>query len=240
MANGMKNLKRILGNTRGSLPLLESLALKAVSVLLALILWITILSLKAEDRKINVKLEPLLPPGMVVTNKIPSFIQFTLTGPRVWLKETEKKIQPIRPDLRKSRDTTIGFAISDDLIGELPVGVKVLNFYPPQILIRLEEVVERYVNVKPTFSGSPIAGFELGSIKVFPSKVAVTGPRGMLEEISSVGTEPFDITDLSGAKEGTVKVEVDESQGFSLSRGRDVKVRVTVKKVNVENGEGHR
>ena len=56
-------------------------------------------------------LEPLLPPGVVITNKIPSYIQFTLSGPRVLLKDVEKKIHPIRPDLRRSRETTIGFSM---------------------------------------------------------------------------------------------------------------------------------
>ena len=90
----------------------ESLALKAVSLLLALILWITILGFKREEIRKNVKLEPLLPPGMVIINKIPSHIQFTLSGPRVVLKNIEKKLQPIRPDLRRTKETTIGFSIS--------------------------------------------------------------------------------------------------------------------------------
>src|SRR4051812_37924478 len=137
-------LNTILGNDRGNIHFSESLALKAVSLLLALILWITILGFKREEIKLNVKLEPLLPPGVMITNRIPSHIQFTLSGPRVLLKDVEKKIQPIRPDLRRTRESAIGFAVSEDLLGELPPGVRVTGFYPPNILIRMEEVVEKY------------------------------------------------------------------------------------------------
>lgn len=210
----------------------ESLALKAVSLLLALILWITILGFKREEIRKNVKLEPLLPPGMVIINKIPSHIQFTLSGPRVVLKNIEKKLQPIRPDLRRTRETTIGFSISEDLLGDLGNGVRVTSFYPPNILIRLEEVVERYVSVKPTWKGSPGDGYEIGPIKVSPAKVAVSGPKGLLELVEAIGTEPFDIEGLKGTKEFEVPVEVDTTQGFELSREKIVKVKITTRKVS--------
>ncbi len=210
----------------------ESLALKAVSLLLALILWITILGFKREEVRKQVKLEPLLPPGMVLVNKIPGYITFTLSGPRVLLKDVEKKLPTIRPDLRRSRETTIGFSVSEDLIGELPNGVKVTSFYPPSILIRLEEVVERYVPVKPTLNGSPADGYEIGITRVTPAKVAVSGPKSLVQALESVGTEVFDVHDLKGAKDGEVAVEVDGNQGFQLSRDKVVHVHVTTKKVH--------
>ena len=215
---------------KGSMQFSESLALKAVSLLLALILWITILGFKREEIRKNVKLEPMLPPGMVIINKIPTHIQFTLSGPRVVLKNIEKKIQPIRPDLRRTRETTIGFSVSEDLLGDLGNGVRVTSFYPPNILIRLEEVVERYIPVKPTFKGLPEEGQEVGVVKVSPATIAVSGPKGLLQLVESIGTEPFDIEGLKGTKEGVVPVEVDTSQGFQLSRDKIVKVRVSTKR----------
>jgi len=209
----------------------ESLALKAVSLLLALILWITILGFKREEIRKNVKLEPLLPPGMVIINKIPSHIQFTFSGPRIVLKNIEKKLPPIRPDLRRSNETIVGFTISGDLLGDLGNGVKVTSFYPPNIIIRLEQLVERYVPVKATWKGSPAEGYELGTVKVTPAKVAVSGAKGLLALVESVGTEALDIEGLKGTKEFEVPVEVDSSQGFELSREKIVKVKVTTKKV---------
>src|SRR5580698_5558003 len=109
-------MNRFLKSRKGAMQFSESLALKAVSLLLALILWITILGFKREELKKNVKFEPLLPPGVVLTNKIPQYIQFTLSGPRVLLKDIEKKTQPIRPDLRHTHDNTVVLSISEDLI----------------------------------------------------------------------------------------------------------------------------
>ncbi len=220
----------ILGNQKGSIACFESMALKIVSLLLAIILWVTILGLKREEIKKNVKLEPLLPPGVMITNKIPGYIQFTFSGPRMLLKDVEKKLQPIRPDLRRTQESTVGFSISEDLIGELPSGVRVTNISPPNILIRLEEVVERYVNVKPTIVGAVHPGEEVGTVKAIPAKVAVSGPKSLLVALDSVGTEEFNVDDLQGSKEGVVAVEVDTTQGFQLSRDKVVRVRVTTKR----------
>jgi len=219
-------------SNRGAIHFSESLALKAVSVLLALILWVTILSLKSEEKKIRVPLQPLLPAGTQIINNIPGSIEFSLSGPRVWLNELEKRLQPIQPDLRKTRDTTIGFSISEDLLGELPIGVKVLSFYPSQILIRLDEIGEKYIGVKPNLRGAPASGYEVSEIKTFPPKVAVSGPMTILESLEAVGTEELLIDNLKGTKEFTLKVEVDDQKGLKLSREDQVRVKIITKKVD--------
>jgi YbbR domain-containing protein len=208
----------------------ESLALKLVSLLLALILWITILGLKREEIRLNVKLEPLLPPGMLIINKIPEHIQFTFTGPRIVLKNLEKKLQPIRPDLRRSRDTTLSFSISEDLLGDLGNGVRVASFYPPNVLIRLEELIERYVPVKPTFIGEVLNGKKVKEVRVTPAQVSVTGPRGLVQTLESVGTEVINLGEVESTMEKVVPVEVDTSQGFQLSREKIVRVRIITSK----------
>ena len=224
-------MKRLLSNTHGSIAFSESLALKAVSLLLALILWITILGFKREEVKVLVKLEPLLPPGVMITNKIPTHIQFTLLGPRVLLKDVEKKDKLIRPDLRHTRDNTVVLSINEDNAGDLPVGVRVTGFYPPTVLVRLEEVVESYIPVKPTLKGQLADGEELGQVKAIPSKIAVSGPKSLLQMLESIGTEPVDVEGLKGSKETVAAVEVDTEQGFRLSRDKVVRVRVTTKRV---------
>lgn len=225
----------LLLNRRGSLQWSESLALKAVSLLLSLILWVTILGYRREETKKNVRLEPQLPPGMMIVNKIPAYIQFTLSGPRVMLEAAEKRIQPIRLDLTHTRQSTNGFTVTEDLLGELPPGVRVTYISPPQVLIRLEEVVEKYIPVKATLTGKLAEGFEVAMVKAMPSKVAVSGPKGLLDSLEFVGTQALNIEGANTNKEGEVEVEVDFSQGFQLSREKTVKVRLIVKKVNLDN-----
>jgi len=204
----------------------EGLALKAVSLLLALILWITILGFKREEQRLDIHLEPLLPPGMVITNNIPSSIQFTVSGPRVLLRDLHSRVGPIRPDLRRTRETTIGFSITEDLIGKLPNGVKVIAFSPPNILIRLEELVERSIRVKPVLMGTPAPGYQIRKVILTPDRVTVIGPKSYLDVLDFVNTEPFSIEALDGVRDGVASIEIDQADGFSLGKDRVVRIRV--------------
>ena len=215
-----------LWDRSGAMNFSESLALKAVSLLLALILWITILGFKQEEVRKYVKFEPLVAPGMMITNKIPPHILFTLRGPRILLKDVEKKILPIRPDLRRNKEKIIPISISEERLGELPLDIKVISIQPTNILIRLEEIVERYIPVKPTLRGLPAEGYDISRVRVSPPKVAVSGPQSLLEGLEFVGTEVIDTQDLTGAKEVIVDVEVDPVQGFRLSREKIARVKV--------------
>ena len=62
-----------------------------------------------------------------------------------------------------------------------------------------------------------------------PDRVAVVGPKSLLESIDNLGTDAFDIQGLQGTREGVVAVQVDTTQGIQLSRERVVRVRVTTK-----------
>lgn len=227
----MKTLSKILRSERGSIPFWESFALKVVSFLLALILWVTFLGLKREEMHKRVKFVPLLAPGTMITNRIPSHIDFTLSGPRLLLKSVDKKLQFVTADFRRNRESTIGYPISEELLGELPKEVRVVGFSPTNVLLRLEEVVERYVRVSPTLKGSTESGWEIESVTVSPTKVAVSGPKSLMGRMDSVGTVPIEIDHLAGVKEAEVQAEVDSSLGFSLSRDSLVKVKIKARKV---------
>lgn len=217
----------ILSSKGGYIQLSESMALKAVSLLLALILWITILGFKWEEVKKNVPFEPLIAPKMMITNKIPTHIQFSLSGPRLKLREAERKIQPIRPDLRRTRESTIPIAISEDLIGELPSEVRVTTIYPPNLLIRIEEVIEKSFPVKVSITGEVAKGYEISSIRITPRDITILGPRSGIAELTSISTEPLDVSGLKGIRDSFVPVEVDTTLGFQAAGEKTVKVRVT-------------
>lgn len=221
---------KILQNERGVLNFGESLALKAVSLLLALILWITILGFKEEQLKKVVKFEPLVAPGMIITNKIPDTIEYTLVGPRVQLRDFANKLQPVRPDYRDRRDTIVPLKIDENILGELPSGVTVVSISPANLQIRLEKIIERAVLVRPSIQGEPLEGFEISSQLVAPQKVVISGPKSLVEAMEYVDTEPISVDQISDNMQGVYSIEIDESQGFRLLRDRVVRVELKVKK----------
>ena len=206
----------------------ESLALKVVSLLFALILWITILGFKKEEVRRSVRLEPMLPPGMMVTNKIPSQIQFTLLGPRLLLKDLDRKLQPIRPDLRRTGETTIGFSVNEDLLGDLPPGVRVISFYPSNILIHLESAITKALPIKVITVGRVAEGYTVRKIEIEPKEVVVSGPKGALKVLTAVDTEPLNLTGLEKTGSQSVELDSETLQGLQIEGDRHVRVTVTV------------
>lgn len=221
----------VLGNNRGSLSVGESIALKLVSLLLALILWISIIGFKSEEVIKRVKFEPLLPPGMVLMSEIPSYIEYTFSGSRVLLKDVERRIQPIRPDLtKKDQDRALRLVLTSDMIGDLPAGVKVTSIAPQTVVLRLEELVEKYLEVKAIFQGLP-EGVQVAKVKTNPSKVAISGPKSVIDSIDSVRTQAIDLSEVKSTKEFVVALDIDESQGLHLTGDKNVQVVVFVKKM---------
>lgn len=218
-----------LKGTTGVLQLSESLALKAVSLLLALILWITILGFKKEELKKKVRFAPKVAPSMVITNRPPPTIEFLFSGPRFSLNTLEKRDLAIEPDLTRSRETTIPIPITEDLIGDLPRGIRVVRFYPPNLLVRLEDLVESVVSVKAVLKGSPARGFEVTKVVVSPRKVTVSGPRSFLQAMELIQTEPFDIEGIQDTKEGTVAVDIDKTVELRLPKETVVSLRVFIR-----------
>ena len=68
---------------------------------------------------------------------------------------------------------------------------------PEYIPITLEEKIIRYVDVKPSFSGTPAHGFQIAETKVKPETVMISGPRSMVEAVNSIQSEEIRVEGLS-------------------------------------------
>ena len=213
----------------------ESLALKAVSLLLALILWITIIGFKREEVIRSVGFEPQLPPGIVIVNKIPRQIQYTFSGPRLGLKRLGEMLPDVlRPDWKHLGASSLHeIPIGEEILGKLRDGVRVVSIYPSKVYVRLEELVERTVSVKITLKGEPREGFAVTRVRASPQRVAISGPKSLLDGMESVDTEPIDVEGIDHAKEGVVGVDLSTSQGLLRVSGENsIRVRVSVRAAN--------
>lgn len=185
------------------------MALKAVSLLLAMILWITIVGFKQEEKSFVIAFEPQLTPGLVVVSRVPRQIQFRFLGPRLGLKRLKAQLpEVLRPDWKHyPSDVRNDISLNEELLGRLPEGVRVLGTYPTKTELRLEAMVTKLLPVKPVLSGSPPSGFAVKRIVVFPKTVKVSGPRSVMGQLSALETQAVDISELS--KTQTVDTGLD-------------------------------
>ncbi len=133
-------------------------------------------------------------------------------------------------------------AVLDEKQLRLPPAVEVLDVLPTKISFRLEEIVEKELEVVPDTAGGVPGSYKFEGIKVIPNRVFVRGPRSEVEVLKSAFTQQILLSRLSGSQVvsvplvspgelsrlnvGSVSVEVamSEIQAVKSFKGVNVKV----------------
>jgi len=174
----------------------RNLGYKVVSLVLAIILWLWIIS-QAEtttgwfgEQTINVPLVTYnQPPNLVVISNIPSVsVQLDNNNQGISVKDLFAYVD-----------------LQDALVGEhsyqvhmdAPEGVKIEDISPSNVIIRLDAVKDKIVPIIPQIEGIPADGFVAGEPLITPSVVNVRGPTSILEKLESVVVK----ADVTGMKE---------------------------------------
>ena len=169
----------------------KNLALKILSVLLAVILWAVVSRGRgAQDMEasvgIPVELHNLSPDMEVVTGPVER-VDVRLKGPRSIVSKISTLGITIPLDLSGTTegDTTFELFSSDVTV---PPEVSVTRISPSTINLKLERIIRRRVAVEPVVSGKPPEGFHAGQPSVEPKSVEVRGPRSVISEVVSLKT----------------------------------------------------
>ena len=112
--------------------------------------------------------------------------------------------------------------------GDQPVGAGQLEVDPEVVSVQIEVrtvETETTVAVRPIIDGTPAPGFALEAVRVEPAYVTIIGLPEVLEEISSVTTEPITIEGLSA--NDTFEVELQLPDDISLADNEPTTVTVT-------------
>jgi YbbR domain-containing protein len=124
-----------------------------------------------------------------ISNDPPRTVDVMLTGSRNKLDDLTSLDLVATVDISDQRAGERVLRLADKAQITLPQGIKVDGFQPSAIPIRLEEILERQIEVEPKLEGKPADGFEVYS--VYPSKgsVAVRGPASRVNALQKVATE---------------------------------------------------
>ena len=199
-------VERILRKT-----FVEDWSLKLLSLSITLVLWLLVTSQNQPViTHVNVQLNFIRPQSLEISNDPPKVIDVELSGSRNKLDHLSA------PDLIATLDITDLSAgermlrLSERAQLSLPHGIKILNFTPAAIPVRLEEIIEKELKVEPRVEGKLADGFEVYSTSVSQPTVTVRGPASRLNALEKAPTETIW---LAGQKNSfsASKVSVDLS-----------------------------
>lgn len=209
---------------------IEDWSLKLLSLAIAIALWLLVTGQNEPvTAHLNVQLNFIRPQSLEISNDPPRTVDVMLTGSRNKLDDLSSLDLVATVDISDQRAGERVLRLADRAQIALPQGIKVDGYQPSAIPVRLEEIVDRQVSVKPKLEGKPADGFEVYAVSPSKGSVAIRGPASRVNSLQKVLTESIW---LAGHKESftAANVAIDVS---------DPKVDLLdpVVNVNVEIGE---
>jgi YbbR domain-containing protein len=217
-------MKRIIRNI-----FLRNWGLKLFSLLLALVLWLTLIPEEKifSEKTLTVPLElHNIPAQMELVERPPSTVDVKIRAPQRILNQFTSVAVHAALNLERASIEQTEYPLNKNMIS-LPSGGEVMDIYPSQINLRLERTKEVMLQVEPSITGELQQGFKLEKIEVVPNEVPIIGPESKVKETFKVRTSPIDLSSLTQSKE----LEADlilPSPDLKLASQTKVKVRVVL------------
>jgi YbbR domain-containing protein len=208
----------------------QNWSLKAVSLLLALALWLVLVPQDKilSEKTLTVPLETRnTPDNMEIVDKSAATVDVTVRAPNRILNQISPSTVTAGLDLERATVYQQEYPLNKTMISLLP-GADVIEVRPNKVQIRLEWTKEATLGVHPSIRGKVAAGFRISKIEVEPKDVVVRGPESQVKTKDTVTTAPVDVTDLARTGEFEVDIILPKPELRLISARTSVLVTVTV------------
>lgn len=190
--------------------------LKFVSLMLAVGLWTYAMSEEGVEIKRSIPLEiKVQDPHMSILERSTKSLQVTLVAPRSLLSDmtSEQVVAVHKVDDNIKTAGEYSFRIEADEIKLPDPQIHVTRIEPELIQVTLDELIVKKLPVKPNFIGDPAFGYKVvnDEVQLDPNAVLVEGPKGELEKLDNVLTEPIDLVGRIRSFRRTLSIRLPEN-----------------------------
>ncbi|MCX7788335.1 MAG: CdaR family protein [Spirochaetes bacterium] len=169
---------------------------KALSLAAAILLFLFHNYSTLSERFINVPLQAVFANGFTAGQPLPKRVRVSVRGKEKNLATvTEGDIEAIADFTAFNKKGTyrVPIQIKRKGSGE-DSNIMEFRVEPIELVVLIEEKIQKRVEVSPRFKGSLLSGYELVQYYVTPSLILVEGPSSRLERLYSIPTEEIDLT----------------------------------------------
>lgn len=194
--------------------ILSDMALKIISIIVAIVLWMYVMSEQNPHITTVIKEVPVKLLNMdedkfaLKDNDDKLYVNVKVKGRRSIIME-------LKPDDIKADIKMKGRTEGENLLPvnvEVPNNVELLDFYPKEIMLSLDAIIEEQFPVTVDIQGVPAQGFAAGEPRAKPQAVVVKGPRSKIDSIKQVVAK-VDIKDMNADINATIPLRVIDGQG---------------------------
>ncbi|MGE3959802.1 MAG: YbbR-like domain-containing protein [Vicinamibacterales bacterium] len=203
------------------------LGLKALSLGLAVMLWLFVSGDAVVERGLRVPLEfSQFPAGLEMMGDMPSLVDVRVRGASSALSLLGPGDIVAQLDLKSATPGRRLYQLTPEQV-RVPYGVQVVQVMPPTVALAFETSATRSVPVVPAVEGDPAPGFVVGKVVVDPPTVDVVGPRSAVEQVTEALTEPVSVAGASAMVTDGVTVGFQDG-ALRLKVPRQARVTVEV------------
>lgn len=188
MADMPASLRRGSVKRRITAAFTEQVPLKATSALLAIILWFIVNAKEPQLELVPVRFTPILDSSLVLREPVPPLQAIVAGSPKELIKLSTNVAIIRRPISADSPDTVVLDLRPSDVT--LPEGVDavVRDVQPRSVTLRFETIASRRVRVSSAIDVAMRGAVGPVTTVFDPPVVELTGPRHLLQKMSSVKT----------------------------------------------------
>ncbi len=212
--------------------------LKAISLVLAVMLWYFVVGEDQVDINIQVPIEILnLPSDLTIANQYKKDIEVSVRGPRSIIQELKKRNISRPVDLSNARPGTVVVKNDENSI-PFPRGITVQRLQPTNITLLIDQLIQKDFYINPVTEGTVAPGYELQKIYLDPEKLVISGPKAILGRDITLKTYVINLDNLDHST--TLQVHLDLEPDFFDLLGETVVtakivLRETTEKRTVKN-----
>jgi YbbR domain-containing protein len=177
------------------------IGLKAISVAVAMLLWMVVSGEEPVERGLRVPLElQQMPASLELQSELPALVDVRVRGGATTLSRIATGDIVAVIDVHTARPGPRLFQLTPDQV-RAPFGVHVLQVSPASVAMAFENTASKEVRVVPSVEGTPAPGFVVVKTTTDPQTVQVTGPESAVRNVTQATTEPVSV---AGAREAVI------------------------------------
>jgi YbbR domain-containing protein len=205
---------------------------KLMALAIAVVIWALVSTEPELATFATVHLEyKNLPDDLEITSDTGTAVSLELRGPSGALRNLGESggIHPaVILDMSDVQPGARTFPIGDGNV-RLPRGVRLMRAVPSEVQFHFDRRATRTVQIVPRFTGEGANGYQVDHFSVEPKKLDVVGPADRVARITSVVTDPVDVSTVVGSSEFRVNAFIEDPY-VRFVGSPQVTVSVTMKK----------
>lgn len=193
---------------------LSRLGLPIISFFIAVILWLYAVGEQSVEVTLTIPLRVNPPEGrMTVLSSSLQNIALRLSVPRNILSVVTQQgsVRAFHQIKGVEKAGEYNFRIEPRDIMLPPGNIRILDIYPEAVTVTLDELIVQKLPIRVPLNGEPARGYLVDQKKVDlnPNAVLIEGPKGKLEKLEAVETQPMDVVGRARSFRRKVALSLD-------------------------------